>query len=180
MGVFDKMLDVMKLNDDDDEYYDEEYDELEDEQTTRRGFFARGRKTGTDDLPIEQEIAVSQPTVKTIPKNTTPPSKITPIRSKKTTSMEVVIIKPQNFEDSREISETLLANRTVVLNMEGLDMALAQRIIDFISGSCYAINGNLQRVSNYIFVVTPHSVDISGDMQGLMDAFDFSGVQTSI
>ena len=45
---------------------------------------------------------------------------------------------------------------------EGLDVEIAQRIIDFTSGSCYAIGGNLQKVSNYIFIVTPKSVDISG------------------
>ena len=91
--------------------------------------------------------------------------------------MEVCIIKPQSFEDASQISETLLANRTVILNMEGLDLSLAQRIIDFISGSCYAINGNLQKVSNYIFIVTPAAVDISGDLQQLAGAFDFAGIQ---
>ena len=78
------------------------------------------------------------------------------------------MIKPITFEDSREITETLLSNRTVVLNFEGLDVEVAQRIIDFISGSCYAIDGNLQKVSNYIFLVTPKNVDISGDLQDIL------------
>jgi len=82
--------------------------------------------------------------------------------------MEVCVIKPTSFEDSREITETLLSNRTVVLNFEGLDLDVAQRIIDFASGSCYAIGGNLQKVSGYIFLVTPKSVDISGDLQDLL------------
>ena len=57
--------------------------------------------------------------------------------------------------------------------MEGLDLDLAQRIIDFTSGSCYAINGNLQKISNYIFIITPASVDVSGDFQDLLNgAFD--------
>lgn len=50
--------------------------------------------------------------------------------------MEVCVIKPTSVEDAREITETLLANRTVVLNLEGLDVDIAQRIIDFTSGSC--------------------------------------------
>lgn len=66
----------------------------------------------------------------------------------------------------------------VILNMEGMDLGLAQRIIDFTSGCCYAIDGNLQKISNYIFIITPASVDISGDLQSIMDAFDFSGIQT--
>ena len=63
--------------------------------------------------------------------------------------MEVCVIKPTNVEDAREITETLLLNRTVVLNVEGLDVDIAQRIIDFTSGSCFAINGNLQKTDYY-------------------------------
>ena len=84
------------------------------------------------------------------------------------------------MEYAREITETLLANCTVVLNMEGLDLDIAQRIIDFSSGSCYAISGNLQKVSNYIFIITPASVDISGDVQEILTgAFDVPAIHTS-
>lgn len=87
--------------------------------------------------------------------------------------MEVCVIKPTSVDDAREITDTLLANRTVVLNMEGLDVDIAQRIIDFTSGSTYAINGNLQKISHYIFIITPASVDISGDFPTIMnDSFD--------
>ena len=87
--------------------------------------------------------------------------------------MEVCVIKPTSFEETREITDTLLSNRTVVLNMEGLDMGLAQRIIDFTSGSTYAIHGNLQKISHYIFIVTPASVDVSGDFPTLLnDSFE--------
>lgn len=83
------------------------------------------------------------------------------------------MIKPRSMEDAREITDTLLADCTVVLNMEGLDLDVAQRIIDFASGSCYAISGNLQKVSNFIFVITPSDVDVSGDYQEILNgAFD--------
>lgn len=176
MSVFDKMLDVMKLNDDEEEYYDEDFDEYEDEVPERKRFFFK--KTGTDD--IEEEMPISAGSVGNRSATRSTSSKITPMRSSKRNGiqMEVCVMKPQSFEDARDISETLLANRTVILNMEGLDLALAQRLIDFISGSCFAIDGNLQRISNYIFVVTPHSVDISGDLQEIVDAFGFAGLQT--
>ena len=75
--------------------------------------------------------------------------------------------------------QTLLNNRTVVLNVEGLDVEIAQRIIDFTSGSCFAISGNLQKISNYIFIITPASVDISGDFLSLVDTFQSTrSVQT--
>ena len=87
--------------------------------------------------------------------------------------MEVCVIKPTSVDDAREITETLLANRTVVLNLEGLDVNIAQRIIDFASGSTFAIDGSLQKISHYIFILTPASVDISGDIQGYFDgSFD--------
>lgn len=173
MSVIEKMMDVLRLNDED-EYYDEEYDELEEEEEEKKSIFFK--KTGTDDY--EEAVTVHEPSVKTFARGGSS-SKITPMRStKQASAMEVCIIKPQGFEDSKEISETLLANRTVILNMEGLDLALAQRIIDFISGSCYAINGNLQKISSYIFIVTPKSVDISGDLQDLVGAFDLAGLQT--
>jgi len=88
--------------------------------------------------------------------------------------MEVCVIKPTTIEDELEITDTLLNGRTVVINMEGLNIELAQRIIDFISGSVYAMHGNLQKISNYIFLATPNGVDISGDIQNLMDAFSTS------
>ncbi len=118
----------------------------------------------------EELVAAEEPVKKTTPK-------ITPLnrqpRKMIGAGMEVCVIKPTSVEDAREITETLLANRTVVLNLEGLDVDIAQRIIDFTSGSCFAISGNLQKISHYIFIITPASVDISGDFQELLSgAFD--------
>ena len=78
------------------------------------------------------------------------------------------MIKPASMEDTREIADTLLDNATVILNLEGIDVELAQRIIDFASGACYSLNGSLQKISSYIFLVTPTNVDISGDLQDLL------------
>ena len=90
--------------------------------------------------------------------------------------MEVCVIKPTTADDSREITDTLLNNRTVVLNLEGVDVDVAQRIIDFTSGASYAIGGNLQKISHYIFIITPASVDISGDFQQILDSsFNLDG-----
>ena len=82
--------------------------------------------------------------------------------------MEVCVIKPKSMEDAREITETLLGGCTVVLNMEGLDLDIAQRIIDFTCGATYSMDGNLQKMSNYIFIATPSSVELSGDFPELL------------
>jgi cell division inhibitor SepF len=164
MGVMDKFLNYMKLNgEEDEEYYDDDYlDEDEEAEPVRSqrktSFKAKDAEESADDRSAKKLPA---------------PGKITPInkpvikKSSGAAGMEVCVIKPTSVEEAREITETLLANRTVVLNLEGLDVDVAQRIIDFTSGSCFAISGNLQKISHYIFIITPASVDISGDFQDI-------------
>ena len=160
MGVMDKFLNYMKLNDEDDgEYYDDDYYDDDDEIAEPAPRRSRPTLVKSDPEPEEEK-----PVKKTVPK-------ITPMKQSRKVGvggMEVCVIKPTSVEDGREITETLLANRTVVLNLEGLDMEIAQRIIDFTSGSCFAISGNLQKISHYIFIIPPPSVDISGDFQEIM------------
>lgn len=104
---------------------------------------------------------------------------VTPMRRKQPLNMEVCVIKPASMEDTREIADTLLAGCTVILNLEGIDVEVAQRIIDFCCGSSYCLNGGLQKVSGYIFILTPASVEISGDIQDLLSgAFDIPSIRT--
>ena len=77
----------------------------------------------------------------------------------------VCIYKPDSTENSREIVDTLKENTTVLLNLEDTDDITAQRILDFTSGACYALDGKLQKISNYIFIVTPSSVEIQGNLR---------------
>ena len=93
--------------------------------------------------------------------------------------MEVCVIKPASMEDTREIADTLLAGCTVVLNLEGIDVDIAQRIIDFTSGATYSMNGNLQKISSYIFIATPDSVELSGDFQDILAAGGAMGMDVS-
>ena len=155
MGVVDKLLNVMKLSDMEDEYDGEDYyDDDEPVENIKKAPVIYRDDTYEDEKPAKK---VSQ--------------KVTPIRSVKRApgpGMEVCVIKPTSVDDAREITETLLNNQTVVLNLENLDVEIAQRIIDFASGSTYAISGNLQKISNYIFIITPACVDISGDFQEIV------------
>ena len=168
MGFFDKIMDTMHLGNDDYDDYGDYDDEFEEERPKRSSVFKK--KERDYDYDMEDDVVTDSGKVKSVKQS----SRITPMRTKKTgTGMEVCVFKPTLFEEAREITDTLLGNCTVVLNFEGLDVEVAQRIIDFTSGSCYAIGGNLQKVSNYIFIVTPKSVDISGDFQDILSgAFD--------
>jgi cell division inhibitor SepF len=162
MGVIDKFLNYMKLNDSG----GTEEDYLDDEEDIK---IPVKRKNNRQPYSPSEEEDYEEPSKRPAP------AKVTPMRQNVTrkvsagSGMEVCVIKPTSVEDAREITETLLANRTVVLNLEGLDVDIAQRIIDFTSGSCFAISGNLQKISHYIFIITPASVDISGDFQQIVN-----------
>lgn len=174
MGVLDKFLNFMRLDDDDDDLFDErEYEEEEAKEERKKSFFKREKSS---DLDMDDEYESSGK-----PSRASVSSKVTPMRQPvKRSSMEVCVIKPTTVEDAREIAETLLSGRTVILNFEGLDLDVAQRIIDFTSGATFSIDGNLQKISNYIFLVTPTSVGISGDLQDLLNSsFDVPAINKS-
>ncbi len=173
MGVMDKFLNYMKLNDDDDDdyYYDNDYEDDEPVETKAPVMNKKASVIKEESEEVERPVSKRNQSVGA--------NKITQMRqpaSKRVSAgagMEVCVMKPTSIEDAREITDTLLANRTVVLNLEGIDVDIAQRIIDFTSGSCYAISGNLQKISHYIFIITPSSVDVSGDFQDIFGgAFD--------
>ena len=82
--------------------------------------------------------------------------------------MEVTMVKPTSMDSSKDICNYLLSGKAVVLNMEGIHMEVAQRIIDFTCGATYSMDGNLQKISNYIFIATPSSVELSGDFPELL------------
>lgn len=190
MSVLDKFLDAIRLNDDfddDDEFFDDEDLEALDDEKPKHRFF----KKLDDDYDEEEEEEYVKPERKTSapkqtakqPKTTTSSNKITPMRNKKTGAsgnMEVCVIKPSSMEDTREIADTLIDRCTVVLNLEGIDVEVAQRIIDFSSGACYSIAGSLQKISSYIFILTPANVEISGDFQEILNgAFDVPSVRSN-
>ena len=90
-------------------------------------------------------------------------SKLVPLRSSAARDFEVIIFKPTSFADCQEITDMLLEGRATVINLEGFDDEVAQRVMDFVSGSIYAINGKLHQISTRIFIVSPDHIDISGD-----------------
>lgn len=78
---------------------------------------------------------------------------------------EVYVIKPQEISESQTVTDFLKSGRAIVVNMEGLELSYAQRIIDFIGGACYALDGSLQAVSANIFIAAPNSIEVSGDLR---------------
>lgn len=176
MSVVNKLVNMMSIyRDDEDDEYDEDYEENGD------------LEEGYEDASAYEEPEKEYDGPKVVKRNTNNSNnKIAPMKSRKSSNMnlgsglEVCVIKPVSIEEARNVTETLLQNRAVVLNLEGLDVEIAQRIIDFTSGSCYAINGNLQKISNYIFIITPQSVEISGDFQDIFSGNNSGADVTTI
>lgn len=78
-------------------------------------------------------------------------------------SIELKVVKPKEFETAPQIADHLLSRRTVVLNLEGTNKETAKRIIDFLSGVAYSIDGQIKKVASDTYVITPPNVEVSGD-----------------
>ncbi len=89
-----------------------------------------------------------------------------------TTQLKVVLVKPERFEDASTIADHLNSKRTVVLNLESTNKEVSRRLVDFLSGVAYANNGQIKRVANSTFIITPYNVDIMGD---LLDELENNG-----
>lgn len=79
-----------------------------------------------------------------------------------TTQLKVVVRTPISFENAKDIADHLKAKKPVVVNLENVDVPIAKRIIDFLSGAVYAVDGNIQKIADKIFLVAPYSVGIIG------------------
>lgn len=90
-----------------------------------------------------------------------------------TTQLQVVLVKPERFENASEIADHLKEKRTVVLNLESTNRDIARRLVDFLSGVAYANEGKIKKVANSTFIITPFNVDILGD---LIDELENNGL----
>ncbi|MDR0931275.1 MAG: cell division protein SepF [Clostridiales bacterium] len=82
-----------------------------------------------------------------------------------TARLNVVIINPETFEEARDVADHIKSKKPCIVNLEKVEKEVARRIVDFLSGAVYAIDGNIQRVSHGIFMVAPYNVSITGDFK---------------
>lgn len=199
-NIFDKFLNSMRLYDEDEieddvEYLDDETDEEEEELPPRQERAEKAarqeRMERAEKAPerAERTAAVRKPRGMEEAEEEQPPirsgrgsrrSNVTAMRqtaSRGGSVMEVSMVKPSSMEDARDICDMLLSGRAVVINMEGVQVELAQRIIDFASGACYSIEGNLQKISSYIFIVSPNNIELSGDFQNVINSVSGSNLR---
>lgn len=90
-----------------------------------------------------------------------------------TAQLQVVLVKPERFDDASSVADHLNAKRTVVLNLESANKDVARRILDFLSGVAYANDGQIKKVANCTFIITPYNVGLMGD---LLDELENNGL----
>ena len=134
---------------------------------------AMGFSTEDDELESGYEYEAPAPKIERTskPSTTSSHSSETTTRKNKvvsmsaTTQFKVVVIKPANFAEAKEIADHLKERKPVVVNLELLEKDIAHKIFDFLSGAIYVLDGGIQRVSNNIYLIAPYNVTILGDFK---------------
>ena len=155
MGIFDEFKRLAHP------YEDEEEDEYDDFDLSPRPVERRER---AERLPRNDSYTSS------VMEEERRSNKVVNIRA--ATQLQVVLVKPERFEDASSIADHLREKRTVVLNLESTNKEVSRRLVDFLSGVAYANNGQIKRVANSTFIITPYNVDIMGD---LLDELENNG-----
>jgi cell division inhibitor SepF len=88
-------------------------------------------------------------------------------------SSKVILIEPRVYAEAQEIADHLKSRRAVIVNLQRIEHDQAKRIVDFLSGTVYAIGGDIQKVGSSIFLCTPDNVEISGNISELLKEHDF-------
>ena len=141
----------------DEEDYEEDFELEEPFVETKEERKTRGRKREEDDM--ERDYA------------DTSRDKVVNINT--TTQLQVVLVKPEKFQDASVIADHLRDKRTVVLNLESANKDVARRMVDFLSGAAYAQEGKIKKVAVATYIITPYNVDIIGD---LIDELENNGM----
>lgn len=96
---------------------------------------------------------------------------------RRTDQFKMVVVEPSGFDESPRLVDNLKAKKPVIINLENLETDTARKIFDFLSGATYALNGNVQKVANNIFVFVPENVDVTYNMDQKVNVSD-SGIKS--
>ena len=150
MGFMDELKKLTRPYAEDEDDFDEEFD-------------APAGAAGFDASSRDSRFAGFEPADRS--------GKVVNIRT--ATQMQVVLVKPDRFDNVAEIAEHLREKRAVVLNLETASKDVSRRLVDFLSGCAYALDGKIKKIAVATYIITPYNVDIVGD---LIDELENSGV----
>ncbi len=147
MGVFDKFKELVGIEDIDE-------DDIEEELKAADKPLVPQDRTPDLKTPSTARPAITAPA-------SIPAPAVKKDTAKFTSQFKMVVIEPAGFEESPRLVDSLKAKKPVIINLENLETDTARKIFDFLSGATYALNGNVQKVANNIFVFAPENVDVS-------------------
>ena len=156
MGIFNKFKDLVGIEEVDEDITEEEIQDvaakLEKKNEQPNSFTAQRKET------VESRNLQTQKTL-----------------SQNTSSLKLIVIEPKSFDECPKLVDNLKSRKPVIINLEKIDMDVARKIFDFLSGATYALNGNVQKVANNIFVFAPENVGISSTIDHKGIEFDKGG-----
>lgn len=155
MSLMDELRRLTRPYEDEDEFDDFELEEPFAEAKEER----KPRKKQREEEEMEREYEA--------------PSRDKVVNINTTTQLQVVLVKPDKFQDASAIADHLRDKRTVVLNLEAANKDVARRMVDFLSGAAYAQEGKIKKVAVATYIITPYNVDIIGD---LIDELENNGM----
>ena len=159
MGFLDEIKRLARPYEDEDDYDEEELDDFEPVSRNDRRERDRDRERPSARESVSAELESRRS------------NKVVNIHT--TTQLQVVLVKPDRFENASEIADHLRDKRTVVLNLESTNKEIARRLLDFLSGVAYANEGKIKKVAISTYIITPYNVDILGD---LIDELENNGM----
>ncbi len=158
MGVWNKFINFTRpYSDDEYDEYDEDVEGFEEEPEERP---ARSRRTPAFGAAAnESGFGATTATTGTTAFN----GQVVDVRNKQ----EVVLFHPANFNDTSKAADDLRNRKAVIVNMENVDKAMARRVVDFLSGCAYAIDGKVKKVAQSTYLFCPHNMDVVGDLENM-------------
>lgn len=155
MGFLDELKKLTKPYGNDDDYYNDDYDDMDEADDLDAPRASRRTPSVTDDAtPYAPASDSYSPT----------PSGSRVVNINASTQLQVVLVRPESFDSVGQIADHLRERRAILLNLEQTEKNVARRLVDFLSGCAYALDGKIKKVATSTYLVTPFGVDIMGDV----------------
>ena len=159
--------------DEDEEYFDDDYEaEQRPARRPARRTSAPAPMNDRDEDDEEESVGFSFPSLSSEPKPAAAPASTGFMGqvlggSSSSNKQEVVLFRPGTFNDTSKAADDLRNRKAVIVNMENVDMDMARRVVDFLSGCVYALDGNVKKIAQSAYLFCPHNMDIVGDLETL-------------
>ena len=151
--MFQNLKQYLSLNDDEDfidEYEEKQHDKFESE--ARANAFLEKPETGAGKAKVLSLVSSNPSRGETMPK--------------------VVLVEPRSYQEVQDIADHLKGRKAVIINLQRMPKDQAKRVVDFLSGTVYAINGDIQKLGLQTFICTPDNVDVSGTITDYIQETD--------